>query len=409
MRIIHTADWHLCDRLGRIDRTTDLKARVERVAALCEEHAADVLVIAGDLFYERADATEIAAALGHVHEVFTPFFKRGGTILAVTGNHDDDGKIDLVRRGLFLASPLPSGGVFARGRMYIQNGLAFGRFEAIAGDAAQFVLVPYPRAVRYELPDGYRTREEEHRLLQTKLAEWMTQTLTNPKFDPHLPSVLVAHLHVRGANVNNALFRISDAEDVLIDAAVLQTGWSYAALGHIHLPQAVGGVETVRYPGPLDRLDFGEKTDTRGVLLFDLGPTGVTAAPQWFPLEPTPFHDITIADPDAELSGLAEKYPDHDTAIVRITIEKDGEKVSRDEIGRKLRTLFPRLHQLRFPETTSAGDGTPSASGASGADKPFAERVRAYLADSLADDPDRDAVIALSETFLDAEAKEATP
>lgn len=409
MRIIHTADWHLCDRLGRIDRTTDLKARVVRVAALCEEHAADVLVIAGDLFYERADATEIAAALGHVHEVFTPFFKRGGTILAVTGNHDDDGKIDLVRRGLFLASPLPSGGVFARGRMYLQNGLAFGRFEAIAGDAAQFVLVPYPRAVRYELPDDYRTREEEHRLLQTKLAEWMTQTLTNPKFDSHLPSVLVAHLHVRGANVNNALFRISDAEDVLVDAAVLQTGWAYAALGHIHLPQAVGDVETVRYPGPLDRLDFGEKTDTRGVLLFDLGADGLTAAPQWLPLEPTSFHDISIADPDAELSGLAEKYPDHDTAIVRITIEKDGEKVSRDESGRKLRTLFPRLHQLRFPETTSVGEGTPSASGASGADKPFAERIRAYLADSLADDPDRDAVIALAETFLDAEAKEAAP
>jgi exonuclease SbcD len=234
----------------------------------------------------------------------------------------------------------------------------------------------------------------------------MAQTLTNPKFDPHLPSVLVAHLHVRGANVNNALFRISDAEDVLIDAAVLQTGWAYAALGHIHLPQAVGDVETVRYPGPLDRLDFGEKTDTRGVLLFDLGPTGLAGAPQRFPLEPTPFHDISIADPDAELPGLAEKYPDHDTAIVRITIEKDGEKVSRDEIGRKLRTLFPRLHQLWLPETTSAGEVTSSVSGA---DKPFAERIRAYLADSLANDPDRDAVIALAETFLDAEAKEAAP
>jgi DNA repair protein SbcD/Mre11 len=409
MRIVHTADWHLCDRLGRIDRTADLRARVERVAALCEGHAADVLVIAGDLFYERADATDIAAALGHVHEAFTPFFKRGGTILAVTGNHDDDGKIDLVRRGLFRASPLPRGGVFARGRMYLQNGLAFGRFEAVAGDAAQFVLVPYPRAARYELPDGYRTREEEHRLLQTKLAEWMTQTLSNPKFDPHLPSVLVAHLHVRGANVNNSLFRISDADDVLIDAAVLQTGWAYAALGHIHLPQAVGDVETVRYPGPLDRLDFGEKTDSRGVLVFDLGPAGVTAAPQWLPLEPTPFLDVTVADPDTDLPALAEKYPDHDTAIVRITVEKDGEKVSRDEIGRRLRALFPRLHQLRFPETTPAGEVTSSASGTSGVDKPFAERVRAYLAESLIDDPDREAVIALADAFLDAEAKEATP
>src|SRR5262245_41896794 len=52
MKIIHTADWHLCDSLGRIDRTNDLKTRVETVANLCEQHAADVLLIAGDLFSE---------------------------------------------------------------------------------------------------------------------------------------------------------------------------------------------------------------------------------------------------------------------------------------------------------------------------------------------------------------------
>jgi exonuclease SbcD len=33
MRILHTADWHLGDRLGRIDRTDDLRRAVERVAA----------------------------------------------------------------------------------------------------------------------------------------------------------------------------------------------------------------------------------------------------------------------------------------------------------------------------------------------------------------------------------------
>ena len=41
MRIVHTADWHLGDRLGRIDRTDDLRKAVERVAACC----ADILGI----------------------------------------------------------------------------------------------------------------------------------------------------------------------------------------------------------------------------------------------------------------------------------------------------------------------------------------------------------------------------
>jgi exonuclease SbcD len=410
VRIVHTADWHLCDRLGKLNRTDDLQARVAKVAALCEAHAADVLVIAGDLFYERADAAEIAAALRHLNEVFTPFFQRGGTILAVTGNHDDDAKIELVRRGLFLASPLPTGGAFTPGRMYLQNGLAFGRLTTPAGEAAQFVLVPYPRAVRYGLPDAYRTREEEHRLLQTELAAWMTKTLADPRFDHHLPTVLVAHLHVRGANVNGALFRVSEADDVLVDPAVLQTGWAYAALGHIHLPQAVGGVETVRYPGPLDRLDFGERTDERGVLLVELGPAGVAGTPTWLPLDPTPMHDVTVADPDADLAGLAEQYPDREAAIVRVRVEKDGTELGRDEVSRRLKALFPRLHQLHFPEATPAGEGKPTP-GAADADKPFAERVRAYLADALAaeKDPERDAVLALAETFLADDAKEVAP
>ena len=62
MKIIHTADWHLCDRLGRIDRTADLKARVERVAELCEQHAADVLLVAGDLFSEQASLDQMTDA-----------------------------------------------------------------------------------------------------------------------------------------------------------------------------------------------------------------------------------------------------------------------------------------------------------------------------------------------------------
>src|SRR6266478_5929909 len=104
MRIIHTADWHLCDRLGRIDRTVDLQKRVEHVAALCQEHAADVLLIAGDLFSEQASVEDMTDALKHVHKTFDSFFAGGGTILAITGNHDRDTRINMVRAGMTLAA-----------------------------------------------------------------------------------------------------------------------------------------------------------------------------------------------------------------------------------------------------------------------------------------------------------------
>src|SRR5687767_1899245 len=120
MRIVHTADWHLCDRLGRIDRTADLTARVERVAALCEEHSADLLLVAGGLFSEQALVDDMTRALNHLRDVFKPFFARGGTVLAVTGNHDRDARINMVRAGMTLAAPdAGATGVLPGGRMYL--------------------------------------------------------------------------------------------------------------------------------------------------------------------------------------------------------------------------------------------------------------------------------------------------
>lgn len=402
MRMLHTADWHLCDRLNRLDRTEDLRARVERVAEYCEEHRVEVLLIAGDLFYERATAIQMAQALDHIHKTFQSFFARGGTILAITGNHDDDAQIDLVRSGMKLAATVPSGGVFQRGRLYIQNGLSFGTFESVSGERVQFVLVPYPNAVRYELPHDYRTREEEHRLLQHHLTEWIGQVFLRPDFDPRLPTVLAAHLHIRGANLNRSLFRLSEADDIQFDPAVLKSAWAYVALGHIHLAQAIDGVETLRYSGPLDRLDLGERDDDRGVVLVEVGPTGVIGSPTWLPLEPTPMHDLTLSDPDAELASLAEKYPDRERAIVRIQVSQPAtSELSRDEIARRLRSLFPRLHQITW--ATEAVEATDRPAATPPAPASFSDTIRQHLTDALAGDPDRDAVLTLAETFLAAE------
>ncbi len=48
MRILHTADWHLGDRLGRIDRSIDLRRAVERVAAILMREKADGVAIKRD-------------------------------------------------------------------------------------------------------------------------------------------------------------------------------------------------------------------------------------------------------------------------------------------------------------------------------------------------------------------------
>jgi exonuclease SbcD len=396
MRIVHTADWHLCDRLGRIDRTKDLESRVERVAALCEEHSADVLLIAGDLFSEQASVDDMTRALEHVRKVFSPFFARGGTVLAITGNHDRDGRVNLVRAGMSLASPPnAAGGRLAPGRFYLVNGTIFGTLEPRPGDAVQFVLVPYPFASRYGLSAAdYRSREEETRLLHARVGEWVQGVSSKPGFDPSLPTVLAAHLHVRGAELHT-LYKMTDRDDVLFDFADLNPMWAYVALGHIHKPQMLGGAANVHYPGSLDRLDFAESHDP-GVLLVDIvGANTVVHDP--LPIPATPFHTIELSDPEAELPTLAEKYPDHATAIVRVVVAPPAGGTSRDEIGRQVRKLFPRLHDLRWADIAAPDVATPFAVRSG-----FETTVRDYLTEKLAADPDKDAVLALAETFLNS-------
>src|SRR5262249_8866247 len=128
MKLLHTADWHLNARLGRIDRTDHLRRRVERVAEICRHNQVDVLVIAGDLFSEQAEVSsrvnQVAESFQHLRQTFADFFDRGGIILGVTGNHDQDGRVrpylELARAGMDLDEPpRRRGDYFVPRKMYL--------------------------------------------------------------------------------------------------------------------------------------------------------------------------------------------------------------------------------------------------------------------------------------------------
>jgi exonuclease SbcD len=402
MKILHSADWHLCDRLGRIDRTKDLQARVERVAQLCIEREADVLLIAGDLFSVQASVDDMTRALAHLRTSFTPFFQRGGTVLAITGNHDRDRRINMVRAGMTLASPVAGqDGNLPGGRMYLLNGRAVATLTAGDGQRVQFVLLPYPFTYRYDLSaTEYCSKEEENRLLHNQITQWIAGLSARSTFDNRLPTILVAHLHVRGSEIHT-LYKLTDREDVLFDFADLNPGWAYVALGHIHKPQCLGGMAHVRYSGSLDRLDFGEPHADHGVDFVEVSRSGLARAPERLPISPTPFHTITLTDAEAELPLLADCYPDRETAIVRVHVTPSATGPSRDEISRQLRRLFPRLYDLKFVEAAQNNEGESLPTFTPRAD--LASTVRDYLTDKLALDSDKDAILALADEFLRVE------
>ena len=184
--------------------------------------------------------------------------------------------------------------------------------------------------------------------------EWLGEA--RDKVDPKLPTVLVGHLHVAGAGLSHSLYRITEQDDVVFDTGFRPSWVQYVALGHVHKQQALRGLRDVWYAGSLDRLDFGERDDAKGVMLVEFGPAGLAGDPEPLPLPATPMHRLVIADPAAELPGLAACLPDRDVAIVHVTVSHLPGGPSRDEIMRAIRGTFPRYTEVKWAKFERAAD-----------------------------------------------------
>src|SRR6478736_3351839 len=171
MRILHTADWHLGDRLGRIDRTQDLRRAVERVGRYCRDEAVDVLLVAGDLFSELARPDSLRETIEHWQTVFHDFLAGGGTILTLTGNHDNENFCRTLTHAMSLAAPTTgvTGELVPPGRLYLATEPTLLRLRDRRDPFdVQFLLMPYPTPTRYlrdEAAQKYSSPEEKNQKL----------------------------------------------------------------------------------------------------------------------------------------------------------------------------------------------------------------------------------------------------
>src|SRR3954464_3355010 len=131
MRILHTADWHLGDRLGRIDRTAELRRAVEPIAPSAEAEGVEVVLVAGDLFSDRCGHDGLRDAIEHLQRTFLPFLRRGGAIVGPTGNPPHGGFCQTLTHTLNLGAPAPAiqGDLVPNGRLYLAVAPSFFRLK----------------------------------------------------------------------------------------------------------------------------------------------------------------------------------------------------------------------------------------------------------------------------------------
>ena len=381
MRILHTADWHLGDRLGRIDRTNDLRKAVERIALQCHDNQVDVLVVAGDLFSELARPDGLRETIHHWQQVFADFLGRGGTILSITGNHDNENFCQTLCHAMALAAPTVGdcGTPVPTGRFYLSAEPTFVKLQGV-----QFVLMPYPTPscyLRGEVNQKYSSIEEKQRLLVSAFERTLVNFQSHPRYE-RMPTVLIAHATVRGANIGTGLFRLQLEDDIQVSNANWADQYAYVALGHIHKPQSLGNCEHVRYSGSIEAMDLGEQYDTKSTVLVEIGNSGRVESIMTLPLPSTRIYSVEITNPCTELPELKARYPEPSDDLVNLKIRYDRGRDNLEAVLRELEAIFPRWYARDWTDTSELG---PTLVGpAHDRQQSFSETVREYVTTELA-------------------------
>lgn len=393
MKILHTSDWHLGARIGRVDRADDAFARIAELAALIDEEDVDLLLVAGDVFDETR-TYQLGGLLRRLGDILAPRVADGLHAVFLAGNHDKESVFP------FLNAAKELFGAGAADRVaFIERPSVIEVPSRSGGEAVAVVCVPYPTHFRYDLEArGWPSRDVRNREMADAVRARITElTEEATRRYAGLPTVMAAHLLVRGADIGRGTYCLTEAEDIPVERGDLPA-WDYVALGHIHKPQDMGH-PNIRYSGSIERMDLGEADDHKGAVLVEVAGRGKVTH-RTIELAATPFASIEASNE----TELRERHGDLDDplhTLVSLTLTIDGAESVTGLIA-KAHELFPRLY--REPEIRRS-IAASNATGTSGFDRTdVAGTVRRYIESRLGEEADTKPVIALAEELLASEA-----
>jgi DNA repair protein SbcD/Mre11 len=274
MRLLHTSDWHLGRTVRQRPRDADFDAVLIEITAIAQEARPDLIIHTGDLFDSyRPGAPDLARGLRALRDLSAV-----APVLVVGGNHDSPVLLEALDFAVtaFGAGPGP-GGVprlkFVARARHPRDGGIFDYPSRGSEQRIRVAALPFVHQNRFldSFAESGSVTHDYARHLRDVLAELQRGLLDGHDADRDV-LVLAAHLYVEGA-IPSYTERPIEISDTYLTEADALPAVSYAALGHIHKPQAItrGGM-TARYAGSPLQLDFGEAGESKNIVVVDADP-----------------------------------------------------------------------------------------------------------------------------------------
>ena len=295
LTLLHTSDWHLGRRLYGKPRYDEFKQFLDWQLQTLREQKVDVLLIAGDIFDTTAPSNQ-------AQNLYYDFLSQVCDtdcrhVIIVAGNHDS---------ASFLEAPkqlLKAFNIHIIGSM---TDTPTDEVITLSDKSEQpeliVMAVPYlrDRDVR-TVGHGERLEDKERKLTQGIKAHYAQiadiaiaqQAQLHAKYKRSIPIVATGHLFTVGGQTmeGDGVRDLYVGSLGSIGAEIFHPQIDYVALGHLHIPQAVGGQPHIRYAGSPIAMGFGESRQQKQVhlLRFDANPDLLSQPLQTLTLQKKPL------------------------------------------------------------------------------------------------------------------------
>ncbi len=265
MRLLHVSDWHLGRTTYNQSRASDHERVLGEIVELARQAHPDLVVHTGDVFdgVRPADA-DLHRGIDALRELAAV-----APVVVVCGNHDSPALFRLFGKLLGPASRIT---FVDQARPPEQGGIL--TFPGSGGEEVRLAPLPFVHANR--LVDAFEDEPDKWMAVYTDRVHRIEDALGRGLAVGYRPDrhvlLFAAHLHVGGARFSGSErpIHVSDAYASRLERL---PPVSYAAFGHIHLPQALpGATVTGRYAGSPIPLDFGEEGEQKVAVVVDAEP-----------------------------------------------------------------------------------------------------------------------------------------
>ncbi len=260
-RVLHTADWHLGKTLNDQSRDEEHKLFLNWLLKIIDEHAVDVLVIAGDVF---DSANPPQSAQSQYYNFVSQLHKNTKSSLIVTaGNHDSPLQLEAPRQVLQALGAHVVG--------FLPEDPASRLIVLPSPENPRLVIAAIPFLRDRDLRRGYAGQDAKD--IQQALTTGITQRYAETAeaaakwSEKDVPILATGHLTVLGASKSDSEREIHIGGLGAVSANVFPDIFSYVALGHLHRPQTPSNC--VCYSGSPIALSFSEANDTKEVQILD--------------------------------------------------------------------------------------------------------------------------------------------